>query len=248
MNGGAFTKKQIIILALGVSVFVLLIVFVSLIIMNVTKENPNVSMANEETVKKEGVIDDQDLDFVKTQVRDLSKFLYALDDDQEIEVSVRESTYKEEPYGKDGKYISVVVDVDTTKASYRAEFEHHSAKTKRVVFSCLPASESKYPEAFCYGTEGHSSIDSTLSDMLPYRKIVNGVEYYKVDKDNTAVRLLIQVQATCDDDAARENAKAEVKKMVGEYGLDPEQVPISIDPTTCKAYEDSLRGHGTHHM
>jgi hypothetical protein len=84
--------------------------------------------------------------------------------------------------------------------------------------------------------------------MLPYRKIVNGVEYYKVDKDNTAVRLLIQVQATCDDDAARENAKAEVKKMVGEYGLDPEQVPISIDPTTCKAYEDSLRGHSTHHM
>ena len=212
MDNGAIDKKRLIIFGLAISVFVLLIVLISLIIMNATKEDPKVSVLNEETVKEEGVINNKDLDFIKSQVRELSRFLYNIDDDTEIVTSVRESTYKEKPYGLDGKYIEVVIDVETTKASYYAEFEHEASKGKRVIFSCLPASEAKYPEAFCMGSEGHSSIDSTMGDILPYRKMVNGSQLYKLDKNPEGVGLKLEVQTTCDDDATREQAKKEALK------------------------------------
>ena len=249
MNNGVFNKKQLIIFGLAISVFVLLIVFISLLVMNLTKDNPNVSIVNESTTKKEGVIDNKDIDFIKSQVRDLSKFIYNLDDDTEIVASIRESTYVEKSFGENDKYIELVIDVDTTKASYRAEFEHNAANGKRVIFMCLPSSESKYPEAFCMGSEGHSSIDSTLGDILPYRKMVDGSQLYKLDKRiDGNVGLLLEVQATCDDDATREKAVSEVKELIRTYGLDPEQVPLGVDETTCHAYEDMLKGHGLHHM
>ncbi len=251
MDNGVMNKKRLVIFGLSISVFILFIVLISLVVMNITKEDPKVSMLNEETLKDEGVINNKDIDFIKSQVRELSKFLYGIDDDTEIVTSIRESTYKEKPYGDDGKYIEVVVDVETTKASYFAEFEHEASKGKRVMFSCLPSNEAKYPEAFCMGSEGHSSIDSTLGDVLPYRKMVNGSQLYKLGKRTDGiVGLTLEVQATCDDDAAREKAKTEVKELIHSYGLDPEQVPLSVDPNTCKAYEDMLKinSHGMHHM
>ena len=249
MNDNGVNRKKIIIFSLAVAVFILAIVFISLLIMNLTKKDPNVSLLNESTTKEEGVIDNKDIDFIKAQVRDLSKFLYNLDDKTEIVASIRESTYQEQPYGKDGKYIELVIDVDTTKASYRAAFEHNAANGKRVVFMCLPAKESKYPESFCMGSEGHSSIDSTLGDILPYRKYNGKNLLYKLGKRvDGSVGLNLEVWTTCEDNATREKALAEVKEVIRNTGLDPEQVPLAVDETTCKAYEDSLRGHGSHHM
>ena len=236
------TRQRTIILIVGFICFAFVIVALSFIIGYFTSDDPKVAISNEKTVQKseDTSINGQDYSMIKKQLRTLLSQRYNLDENEEINAVIRESTYEE--YGEENnKTISFTIDVENVKVTYNVWMVQNAKEPSEVSISCTSAKDAKYPETFCIGTEGHSSIDTNLASELPYRKIVDGEEVYNVRHEVYDPKLILSVFAKCDDDAAKESAKEDVKKWISTFKLDPEQVPIEYKKEACKIYEDSLK-------
>ena len=236
------TRQRTIILIVGFICFAFVIVALSFIIGYFTSDDPKVAISNEKTVQKseDTSINGHDYSMIKKQLRTLLSQRYNLDENEEINAVIRESTYEE--YGEENnKTISFTIDVENVKVTYNVWMVQNAKEPSEVSISCTSAKDAKYPETFCIGTEGHSSIDTNLASELPYRKIVDGEEVYNVRHEVYDPKLILSVFAKCDDDAAKESAKEDVKKWISTFKLDPEQVPIEYKKEACKIYEDSLK-------
>lgn len=236
------TRQRAIILVLGFICFASIIVALSFIIGFFTSDDPKVDISNEKTVQKseDTSINGHDYSMIKHQLRTLLTQSYNLDKNEEINAVIRESTYEE--YGQENnKTISFMLDVENVKVTYNVWMVQNASEPSEVSISCTSAKDAKYPETFCIGTEGHSSIDTNLASELPYRKIVGGEEKYNVRHEVYDPKLILSVFAKCDDEAAKEAAKKEVKEWIATFGLDPEQVPMEYKKEACKMYEDDLK-------
>ena len=236
------TRQRAIILVLGFICFTFIIVALSFIIGFFASDDPKVDISNEKTVQKseDTSINGHDYSMIKRQLRTLLTQSYNLDKNEEINAVIRESTYEE--YGQENnKTISFMLDVENIKVTYNVWMVQNASEPSEVSISCTSAKDAKYPETFCIGTEGHSSIDTNLASELPYRKIVDGEEKYNVRHEVYDPKLILSVFAKCDDEAAKEAAKKEVKEWIATFGLDPEQVPMEYKKEACKMYEDDLK-------
>ncbi len=243
------TRQRAIVLILGFVCFVFAIIALSLIIGQLTKDDPQVAIANENAIKKSEIssIDDHDYSMIKNQLRAILTQYYNFDENEEINAIIRESTYEEQGEGNK-KTISFTLDVESVKVSYNVWMIQNSKEASEVTISCTSAKDAKYPETFCIGSEGHSSIDTNMASELPYRKIVDGEEIYNVRHEAYDPKLILSVFAKCDDEAAKASAKEDLMEWISTFGLNPEQVPIEYKNEACKMYEDSLKDkeHGIH--
>ncbi len=246
------TKNRTILLIVGAVAFVLVIIALSMLISRLSTDDSNVTLVNENNVTQaeESTVKQKDYSLIKKQLRDLLTSQYNVSENEEIRALIRESTYTENG-DENEKVISFTLDVENTKTTFYIWMSQTSEDASEVSISCAPVNDSKYPETFCIGTEGYSSIDANLSADLPYRYKENGELKFEITHEVYDPKLVLSVQASCDDEEAVETAKAQAKAWIKSYGLDPEQVPIEEDKTSCKAYEDYLKRkdlekHGSH--
>ncbi len=236
------TRNRTILLIVGAIAFAAIIVAISIVAVTLSGDDSGVEIANEDNVTsaEESSIESHDYSLIKKQLRTLLTDSYSLPENEEIKALIRESTYTES--GEDGKkIISFTLDVENVKTTFYIWMSQTSEDASEVSISCAPTNDSKYPETFCIGTEGYSSIDANLSADLPYRYKENGELKFEITHEVYDPKLVLSVQASCDDEEAVETAKAQAKAWIKSYGLDPEQVPIEEDKTSCKAYEDALK-------
>lgn len=240
-NNDVSLKRRYALLAL-VACGVLLIVVASMILSSILAPDYKVDIMNEGSVKKEnkeGVVSKKDFDNVKQVVRRVARDNYKVNDDERLDVRVRESTYAEKKAGKTTT-VEFIIDVENIKASYAVSLWHDTSEVYHVDLKCTSAADAKYPETFCIGTNFYSSIDSNFKDKLPYRKVVNGVQKYVLRQINNQAKLSLGVDAKCDDQNAISAARTEVEEMIASYGLDPKQVPIETDINVCRAFEEEM--------
>lgn len=243
------TRNRAILLAVGAVAFVILIIAISVVVSVLSDDDSGVTFANESNVTKseDTSIEKHDYKLIKKQLRAVLTNRYNLPENEEINALIRESTYQES--GDDGeKTITFTLDVENVKVTYYVWMIQTSEEASEVSLSCAPAKDSKYPETFCIGTEGHSSIDANMSSQLPYRYIVNGEEKYKISHEPYEPYLILSIRAKCDDNEAVNVAKNNVREWISSFGLNPDQVPVEIDKTACEAYEDEMieGQHGSH--
>lgn len=236
------TRNRTILLIVGAIAFVAVIIAISIVAITLSSDDSGVKIANEDNVTdaEDSSIESHDYSLIKKQLRTLLTDSYALPENEEIKALIRESTYAES--GEDGeKIITFTLDVESVKTTFYVWMSQTSEDASEVSISCAPTNDSKYPETFCIGTEGYSSIDANMSADLPYRYKENGELKFEITHEEYDPRLILSVQASCDDDAAVETAKNKAKEWIKSYGLDPEQVPIEENKSSCKAYEDQLK-------
>lgn len=243
------TKQRMTLAVVGFVCFALVIIALSVVISFLTADNSNVSIANEKELAKseDTSISSHDYSLIKKQIRDVVRDNYDLKDSEEVNVIIRESTYEE--FGDDkNKTISFIVDIENIKVTYNVWMTQSSSDASEVTLSCASAKDSKYPKSFCIGSEGYSSIDSTLAADLPYRVIINGEEFFSVTHEPYDPKLIIHIYAKCDDTATQNKAINQMKEWINSYGLDAEQVPVEKDSTSCSVYEDDLvnKSHDGH--
>lgn len=238
------TRKHILIFA-ALSFVLVIIAFSIVINAIINRDTSNVSIVNQQNVA--GVVNTKDYNIVKEAVRAVLKSRYNISDDEEINASIRESTYSETG-DDDSKRISFLIDIENVKVTYSVWINHSNPNDYLgVSLSCTTAKEAKYPETFCIGTEGHSSIDTMLASDLPHRKIVNDEVLYTVSHVDYEPVLDISLYTKCDDKRTQEQYMSEIKEWIKGYGLDPEQVRTNLDQTACSVYEDNMGDfHGGH--
>jgi hypothetical protein len=248
MNEEAIIKKRIKVFVLIFVAFVLVIVGLSLAIPKLTDENYKIDIVNKQEIKKDSVVDEKDFKRVQKELRRVLQEYYNTPENEAIEASVRESSYKETNYsGKSDSQteIEFLMDVENNKATYWVYIIHDSNAPYAISLNCANVKESKYPDTFCIGTNDNSSIDANLEDLFPYRKIENGKQIYKATHPTHSTGILLAVDANCDDETAKNAAVEDFKKIITERGMNTDGVVFSFDESNCKAYEDhGGGGHG----
>ena len=235
------TKNRTILLIVGAVAFVSIIVALSMLISRLSNDDSGITIVNENNITQaeESSIRQEDYNLVKKQLRNLLTEQYNVPENEEIRALIRESTYIEN--GSEGeKVISFTLDVENVKVTYYVLVGQGSENVDDVSISCAPASDSKYPETFCIGLED-SSIDVNMGADLPYYYKENDEVKFEISHEDYGTSLILSVNATCDDEEATKTAKSKMKEWIRSYRLDPEQVPIEEDKSSCKAYEDGLK-------
>ena len=251
MNDSDITSRRTKLLIFGIVTFVLVVVAGSIAVnFFANMSHANVDIVN--SANPNGVIDTNDYNRVKAEIRDLARAHYGLEDGEKINATIRESTY-EEIGDENSKRISFLIDVENTKVTYRVWLDHINKDSYgSIALSCVAPKEAKYPESFCIGTDGHSSIDVTMEGDLPYRKMDDdGEVLYKVDHPAYEPKLILELYTKCDDKTTQEKYTKEIKEWITAYGIDAEQVSFEFDETACLVYEDNMNnahgGHGHNH-
>ncbi len=243
------TRNRAIILVVGALAFIAVVAAISIAVITLSEDDSGVTIANENNVTKseETSIKKHDYELIKRQLRGVLKDRYSIPEDEEIKAIIRESTYKETG-DDDEKTITFTIDVENAKVTYYVWMIQSSDDASEVSLSCAPTNDSKWPESFCIGTEGHSSIDANMNPQLPYRYVVDGVEKWRLTHEAYDPTLMLHVRAYCDDNEAVNAAKNGAREWVKSFGLDPDKVPIEEEKTACQAYEDEMieGQHGTH--
>lgn len=243
------TRNRAILLIVGALAFIAVVVAISIVVITIMDDDSGVTIANESNVTKsdDTSIKKHDYELIKRQLRSVLKDRYSIPESEEINAIIRESTYKES--GEDDeKTITFTIDVENAKVTYYVWMIQTSEDASEVSLSCAPTNDSKWPETFCIGTEGYSSIDANMASQLPHRYVVDGDEKWKLTHEAYDPKLELHVRARCDDNESVNAAKNAAREWVKGFGLNPDQVPVEENKTACQAYEDEIieGQHGVH--
>lgn len=172
-------------------------------------------------------------------VRDMVKAYYEGDKNQ-LRAGIREGSYSEDKKEWGDLEISFLMDVDEMKATYKVTIIHDNKDAYNNRIICASAKYSKYPDAYCRGTDLNSSISANMDDVLPYDGVDELGREFRLDYVNqlNQTQLKITLFSQCDDEGAPDAAMKVAKEFIRSHGMDPEQVPISIDKSACW-YEDA---------
>lgn len=242
-------RKRKIVLFLGSIVFIVFIIAISMLISKLSETDYKVSIVNASSSRKDRIISNDDFDRLKAEVRRVMTNNYGIDSDEQVEVSIRESSYTEERLdgaSEEFTTIKFLADVENTKSTYWVWLVHNSTSPIDISLNCASASESKYPDTFCIGTSGNSSIDANFKDLFPFVGVNNdGSRAYTFLHKEHQQFIELGVDAMCDDNEAIDRAKADLEKEFKKRGIKMDNYPINIDKGTCKAYEVVMEHEGS---
>lgn len=248
MNEEDLIHKRKMMLILFSVAFILIIIVAGVVISIINNDDFGVIAKNEDSLKSENkdmTLDSGDMKALREQIRNIS----GLPEDEEIVIAFREGSYKEHYVNgtsESSTQIEVLIDVENTKRTYLASITHGVNNFYGIGLSCTDAETAKWPETFCVGTNFHSSIDTNIADILPYREIENGELKFSIKHVDNQAKLEVGVEARCDDKDAENKAIKKAKSLLSKYGISEDQIPVQVDTGVCKAYEDYVDsgGHG----
>lgn len=152
--------------------FILLIVTISVFATVLSPKN-EASVINEIAGENE-LISDDELSRIKKSVYDYVKGTFGTDKGP-VNLEIRWNTIQEENLGADGRRLTMLVDIDEYRQTFKVSVD------KYFVFAGCPLpSESKYPDSFCIGNNGEldDSIRAVFGSKLPYTgQTDDGVQY-----------------------------------------------------------------------
>ncbi len=235
-----YGKKQIFaFVIIAYSIISILIVLIVLVFF--TYDDQKIIINNELKTIDNNNISRDDYTVIRKNLRLLSTNTYKHNPDEEIIASVRESTYSES-----GNTISFIMDVESLKSTYAVWLSHGAKNAEEVELSCVSNKVSKYPDEFCIGSDGQSTIDADLEGYLPLKEFYSsGRPKYVVTHQAYTTKLEAKVYVKCDDEEGRTNIENEIKAWITQKGVNAEKVPIEYDKNACLDYEDD-DAHGGH--
>lgn len=240
-------QKRFQILILALVTFILLIACLSVFFAQRNERVGNVDLINKTDFGNDQIIDHQDFERVQAELRKILTEHYATPASETIVASIRNSSYIEENYqgsSENGASINFLMDVENNRVTYRVFIIHDSVAPYAISLNCVTAAESKYPDSFCIGTSGNSSIDANAAQLFPYRKIKDGQQTYLATHPSRSSQVILGIEAHCDDDTAKQAAKDDFSTVLQEHGINTDFVDFSYDDNVCKAFED--QGGGGH--
>lgn len=178
---------------------------------------------------------------IQKRLREAIDLAYGIEDDREpVGVIRKESiSIKDE---KDGtKQYNFLVDVDEYELTYRAEvWEKKEKKNSEVFFYCVPPSQSKYPDNFCVGYNGQSTLSVTIGYSLPLtaKKTMNGYYYdAKIKYKEKSIWPYVDIfVSSCGSQKIKDEARNDFRDWIKEQGYDPNLFEIQV-PDNCTGGE-----------
>jgi hypothetical protein len=139
------------------------------------------------------------------------------------------------------KQYSFLVDVDNYEVTYRAEvWEKKEKKTSEVFFYCVPPRQSKYPDKFCVGYNGQSTISVTIGYSLPLiAKQTNIGNYYDARikyKENSIWPYIEIFVSSCGNERIKSDVREDFSNWIKDQGYNPSIYNVEI-PDNCTGGE-----------
>ena len=164
---------------------------------------------------------------------------YGIEKGNEPVGHIRNETIKSSEQSDGTKIYKFTVDVDSYKLTYSAEvWETKNEKDYQAFFYCVSPEESKYPNNFCIGYNGQSTIDVTIANSLPIvaRETKNHYFYdVKQTYKEKSIQPVLQVFVnSCGNKEMIEEVRQDFKDWIRAKGYNPEIFPIDIPEINCR--------------
>ena len=214
-----FEKKKIVLLILGGVAFIAVIIAIAAVSFFANNQHPT-TIVNQEAATENGVaLDSESFTTIGEDLHTLAEDTHEVAPEAKLTAAIREASYTETVNADGYRRIGFLLDVDDIQTTYYVTATvDPSGEVFYLNFGCTSPEISKYPSTFCVGTDNISSIDTTLSDKLPYSEYQNGSLVYNLEHYGGATYLSLRVYTPCGDqpthDAAVAAAQAWVKEQV----------------------------------
>jgi hypothetical protein len=230
MDGG---RKRVIIMFLFPASLMALILAIGVCYSTFSNNDVNIKIVNRSKVIEDNNAIISAKDFEK--ISDLAKKTIVKSNKSSV-IGIREASYKEVKRSWGATEISFIADMIGSGVSYKVLFEHDSDDVSKMSFVCASTALARNPEAFCEGTNFNSSISANMDSILPYYGEGDFKDKYRLDyiSKNDKSKLELAVFTKCNDQAAFDAALGDAKEVIRKYGMDPEQVPITISRDYCQ--------------
>ena len=163
---------------------------------------------------------------------------YGIKDGKTPIADIRKETIKTSSQGDGTVIYSFIVDVDAYEVTYNAKvYQTKDEKDSSAYFNCVEPAQSKYPNKFCIGYNGHSTIDVTIGNSLPLSAKETKQHHYLYDakvayKKKTAYPYIEIFTKACDDPNAKNEVRSDFRDWISDLGYDPDLFTIEI-PDYC---------------
>ena len=166
------------------------------------------------------------------------KLAYGIKDGKQPIGHIRKETLKGTEQSDGTKVYKFIVDVDDYQVSYSAEiWDMKNDKDYQAFFYCVAPEESKYPNNFCVGYNGQSTIDVTIGNALPLvaKKTRSGYYYdVKVEYKKKSIQPYLFVYASvCNDTDKINEIREDLRTWIQEKGYNPDMYTIEIPSESC---------------
>lgn len=178
---------------------------------------------------------------VQSRLYEAIDLAYGVEEGKDPVGMIRKETVSAKDEDDGTRMHNFLVDVDNYKVTYRAEvWERKEKKNSEVFFYCVPPSQSKYPDNFCVGYNGQSTISVTIGYSLPLKakKTESGYLYdAKIKyKDNSIWPYIDIFVNSCGRKKIKEEVLIDFKNWIRDQGYNPEIYDIQI-PDNCTGGE-----------
>ena len=178
------------------------------------------------------ILEKPDLITIEQQLRNFLGKTYNLTPEQSSSLTavIREDTIT----NNDSNGVVFLIDISEPKLTFQVTYQKEQATAN---FSCPPIELAQSPDIFCIGQNRQSTIDTNLSDYLPYQGLTpNGTEYYiwQAPKSDYTPRLDI-IANTCNNELLNKEVKSAIDYWLIQHGItNPDIIPTKISYPDCK--------------
>ena len=163
---------------------------------------------------------------------------YGIEKGKEPTANIRKESIKSSTRSDGTKVYSFLVDVDNYKLTYRAEvWDKNGSNSSQAYFYCVEPGESKYPDHFCIGYNGQSTISVTIGPNLPLSAKETKSHYLyeaRVKYREKSITPYIEIfTVACNGEAAKEEIRADFRNWISNQGYEPDLFTIEI-PDNCR--------------
>ena len=178
---------------------------------------------------------------VQKRLREAIDLAYGIDDDKDPIGIIRKETVTTKTEKDGTKLHQFIVDVDNYELTYRAEvWERTDKDESQAYFYCVPPDQSKYPNRFCIGYNGQSTIDVTIGYSLPLsaKETKNGYFYdAKIKYTENSIRPYIDIfVSSCGNQRIVDEVREDFRDWITEQGYNAEIYDIQV-PDYCTGGE-----------
>ena len=221
-------QRKLFIISLIV-LFVVLIIFVSFLWSRMGGEDYGVNIANQQNLQSQ--LSAHDLENLKKNFRDTIAPYYQIPDTTDINLTIRQATYASSDVSNN-QQISFLMDSDTIQSTYEVWLLVNGDNFTDVSFNCVKRTDSRYPNSFCIGTDGISTIDLELSQYLPYNGTTDHGYNYEIYHNSYDPTLHVYVNSCGNQDIISE-VRSSISEWLTSLNLNPEVFPLDIPADNC---------------